>query len=105
MEKMEKVPRAELVEPPPNSSAKTSPRKGAQSSYALSKSELAAIRNASRRANHARIWADGDGAMVQTPDGMVHARLVGTTPDGRWMLSLPSRKIMIVPPPPDFVPR
>ena len=105
MERMENVPRAELIEPPPNSSAKTNPQKRARSPYALSKSELAAIRNASRRANRARIWADGDGAMVQTPDGMVHARLVGTTPDGRWMLSLPSRKIMIVPPPPEFVPR
>ena len=105
VDKMENVPRAELVEPPPHPSAKTIPQKRARSSYAPSKSELAAIRNASRRANRARIWADGDGAMVQTPDGMVHARLVGTTPDGQWMLSLPSRKIMIVPPPPDFVPR
>ena len=101
-EKMENVPRAELIEPPP---AKTVPQKRAQSSYALSKSELAAIKNASRRAPHARIWADGDGAMVQTPGGMVHARLVGTTRDGQWMLSLPSRKIIIVPPPPDFIPR
>jgi hypothetical protein len=99
---MENVPRAELIEPPP---AKTVPQKRAQSSYALSKSELAAIKNASRRAPHARIWADGDGAMVQTPGGMVHARLVGTTRDGQWMLSLPSRKIIIVPPPPDFIPR
>ena len=100
--KMENVPRAELIEPPPG---QTIPQKRAQSLYAPTKSELAAIRTASRRANRARIWADGDGAMVQTPDGMVHARLVGTTPDGQWMLALPSRKIIIVPPPPDFISR
>ena len=100
-EKMEHVPRAELVEPPPG---QPKPQKRT-SSYALTKSELAAIKNASRRANHARIWADGDGAMVQTPAGMVHARLVGTTRDGQWMLALPSRKIMIVPPPPDLISR
>ena len=102
---MENVPRAELIEPPPAASAKLTRQKSAQSSYAPSRSELAAIRNASRRTHRARIWADGDGAMVQTPGGMVHARFVGTTPDGQWMLSLPSRKIMIVPPPPDFIPR
>jgi serine/threonine protein kinase len=101
-EKMENVPRAELIEPPP---AKASREERGPSSYAPSKSERTAIKNALRRANRPRIWADGDGAMVQTPAGMVHARLVGTTRDGQWMLALPSRKIMIVPPPPDFVPR
>jgi hypothetical protein len=43
--------------------------------------------------------------MVRTPNGLVHARFIGKTPDGQWMLALPSRKIMIVPPPPDFIPR
>ncbi len=102
---MDNVPRAELIEPPPAASAKLTRKKSAPSSYGPSKSELAAIRNASRRTHRGRVRADGDGAMVQTPSGMVHARFVGTTPDGQWMLSLPSRRIMIVPPPPDFVPR
>jgi serine/threonine protein kinase len=102
LEEMKNVPRAELIEPPP---AKKASQKRPRTSYGPTKSELVAIRNASRRANHARVWAEGDGAMVQTPDGMVHARLVGTTRDGQWMLSLPSRKIMIVPPPPDFIQR
>jgi serine/threonine protein kinase len=101
-EKMENVPRAELVEPPP---PKTTRQRHAQPSNVLTKSELAVIRKVSRRAARQRIRVDGDGAMVQTPDGMVHARFVGTTPDGQWMLALPSRKIMIVPPPPDFIPR
>ena len=100
-EKMQHVPRAELIEPPPG---QPMPQTRFKSSHGLSRSEIAAIRNASRRANQARIWADGDGAMVQTPAGMVHARLVGMTRDGQWMLALPSREIMIVPPPPGFVP-
>jgi|GEM_PF-853401 len=35
-----------------------------------------------------------------SPRGRVRARFVGVTADGRWMLELPSNKIIIVPPPP-----
>jgi serine/threonine-protein kinase len=34
------------------------------------------------------------------PPGMARARFVGVTPEGDWMLELPSNKIVIVPPPP-----
>lgn len=95
-EKMEGVPRAELIESPPTASSEPKQRKRTPLSAPLTKAERAAIRNAAR---HPLVRAEGDGAMVQTPAGMVHARFVGTTPDGQWMLALPSHKIMIVPPP------
>jgi hypothetical protein len=100
----EGVPRAELVEPPPAPSSKKTRRKRVQSS-SLTESELAVIRRASRRTQPARVTVEGDGALVRTPDGVFHARRIGTTPDGRWMLALPSREIMVVPPPPDYIPR
>ena len=34
------------------------------------------------------------------PPGSVRARFVGIMPDGRWMLVLPSHKVILVPPPP-----
>jgi eukaryotic-like serine/threonine-protein kinase len=34
------------------------------------------------------------------PSGSVRARFVGIMPDGRWMLVLPSHKVILVPPPP-----
>jgi serine/threonine protein kinase len=34
------------------------------------------------------------------PRGQTRARFIGVTPDGQWMLSLPSRKIVVIPPPP-----
>ncbi len=101
-EKMEGVPRAELIETPAVAPSKSTRRKRTPLSAPLTPSERAVIRNATRRP---LVRAEGDGAMVQTPDGMVHARFVGKTPDGQWMLALPSRKIMIVPPPSEFAPR
>ena len=39
------------------------------------------------------------GALPRLPRRSVRARFLGVTPDGRWMLALPSNKIVIVPPP------
>lgn len=38
--------------------------------------------------------------MPQMPKGKTRARFIGVTADGNWMFSLPSKKIVIVPPPP-----
>jgi serine/threonine protein kinase len=38
--------------------------------------------------------------MSQLPPGRTRARFIGVTADGNWMFSLPSKKIVIVPPPP-----
>ncbi|MEP6685379.1 MAG: protein kinase [Verrucomicrobiota bacterium] len=43
-----------------------------------------------------------EGARSRLPRGVKRARFVGTTPDGRWMLELPSNRIVVVPPPPGF---
>jgi serine/threonine protein kinase len=39
-------------------------------------------------------------AMPRLPKGSQGARFIGMTPEGWWMLELPSKKIIIVPPPP-----
>jgi hypothetical protein len=39
-------------------------------------------------------------ALPQLPRGRTRARFIGVTADGNWMFSLPSKKIVIVPPPP-----
>ena len=44
---------------------------------------------------------DPEAGMPKLPRGSVRARFVGVTADGRWMLALPSRKVIVVPPPPD----
>ncbi|MEY2562721.1 MAG: hypothetical protein QOH88_914 [Verrucomicrobiota bacterium] len=44
---------------------------------------------------------DSEEGMPKLPKGSVRARFVGVTADGRWMLALPSRKVIVVPPPPD----
>jgi DNA polymerase III gamma/tau subunit len=41
-----------------------------------------------------------DAALPQLPRGRTRARFIGVTADGNWMFSLPSKKIVIVPPPP-----
>lgn len=38
--------------------------------------------------------------LSQLPKGRTRARFIGVTADGNWMFSLPSKKIVIVPPPP-----
>ncbi len=100
----EGVPRAELVEPPRSLSSRKIRREVPLSS-SLTASERAAIRRAARHTRPTRGPVEGDGAMVRTPNGVVHGKFIGTTPDGQWMLALPSRRIMIVPPPPEFEPR
>jgi eukaryotic-like serine/threonine-protein kinase len=41
-----------------------------------------------------------EAALPQLPKGRTRARFIGVTADGNWMFSLPSKKIVIVPPPP-----
>jgi hypothetical protein len=36
----------------------------------------------------------------RSPDGRVRARFIGVTPEGDWMFALPSKKIVVMPPPP-----
>jgi serine/threonine-protein kinase len=43
---------------------------------------------------------DAYAALPQMPKGRTRARFIGVTADGNWMFSLPSKKIVIVPPPP-----
>ena len=43
--------------------------------------------------------SESDSAMPRLPKGSEGARFVGVTPEGWWMLELPSGKIIIVPPP------
>jgi serine/threonine-protein kinase len=43
---------------------------------------------------------DAYAALPQLPKGRTRARFIGVTADGNWMFSLPSKKIVIVPPPP-----
>lgn len=50
-----------------------------------------------------RVASDDDdaySALPQLPKGRSRARFIGVTADGNWMFSLPSKKIVIVPPPP-----
>jgi serine/threonine-protein kinase len=39
-------------------------------------------------------------SLPQLPRGRTRAKFIGVTADGNWMFSLPSKKIVIVPPPP-----
>jgi hypothetical protein len=43
---------------------------------------------------------DAYAALPQLQKGRTRARFIGVTADGNWMFSLPSKKIVIVPPPP-----
>jgi serine/threonine-protein kinase len=57
----------------------------------------------STKAKKERVANDNDetdAALPQLPRGRTRARFIGVTADGNWMFSLPSKKIVIVPPPP-----
>ena len=41
-------------------------------------------------------------SMPPVPRGSMRAKFVGVTADGQWMLMLPSRKVVVVPPPPSY---
>jgi hypothetical protein len=44
--------------------------------------------------------AEAEASLPQLPKNRSRARFIGVTADGNWMFSLPSKKIVIVPPPP-----
>ncbi|MEY2558515.1 MAG: eukaryotic-like serine/threonine-protein kinase [Verrucomicrobiota bacterium] len=46
-----------------------------------------------------RTAPESEEGMRPLPRGSVRARFVGVTADGRWMLALPSHKVIVVPPP------
>jgi serine/threonine-protein kinase len=43
---------------------------------------------------------EAEAPIPRSPDGRVRARFIGVTPEGDWMFALPSRKIVVLPPPP-----
>ena len=46
--------------------------------------------------------AESDAQMPPVPRGSMRAKFVGVTADGQWILMLPSRKVVVVPPPPSY---
>lgn len=46
--------------------------------------------------------AEREASMPPVPRGSMRAKFVGVTPDGQWMLMLPSRKVVLVPPPQSY---
>jgi serine/threonine protein kinase len=66
----------------------------------LAKTKRQAKRDLERRVPVAVDPEDADRALPPLPRGQTRARFIGVTPDGQWMLSLPSRKIVVIPPPP-----
>jgi eukaryotic-like serine/threonine-protein kinase len=46
--------------------------------------------------------AEREASMPPVPRGSMRAKFVGVTADGQWMLMLPSRKVVVVPPPPSY---
>jgi hypothetical protein len=52
------------------------------------------------RAEPAEENEQAEATMPQMAKGRTRARFIGVTADGNWMFSLPSKKIVIVPPPP-----
>jgi hypothetical protein len=89
------------TEPAATRSVRTEPRtentrtKATRTATAKRKSEKDAI-------PQMRIAGDPEEveAIPRTPDGRVRARFIGVTPEGNWMFALPSKKIVILPPPP-----
>ena len=59
-------------------------------------------RDATGRIHFALDEPECGGARPRLPRGFARARFVGTTPDGMWMLALPSNRIVVVPPPPGY---
>jgi serine/threonine protein kinase len=57
-------------------------------------------RQAERKTYTREPMSESERAMPRLPKGSERARFVGVTPEGWWMLELPSNRIIIVPPPP-----
>jgi hypothetical protein len=56
--------------------------------------------NATTRIRVAEENEEREAPIPRSPDGKLRARFIGVTPEGDWMFALPSRKIVILPPPP-----
>jgi hypothetical protein len=63
--------------------------------------EVAKARKESKRVLRAEPADDFEGA-PPIRSNSVRAKFIGMTPDGRMMLALPSREVVIVPPPPGY---
>jgi hypothetical protein len=80
-------------------------RKNTSSSASRPRAKTRSIARSKREADrtiHFALDEERAGARSRVPRGVVRARFVGTTPDGQWLMALPSNRIVVVPPPPGF---
>jgi hypothetical protein len=89
---------AELVETT-TKRTDSEPRVPAKSSAKKTEPVAKPKRQAERKSNSRQTTPESDRA-PRSQQRSGRARLVGVTPEGWWMLELPSNKIIIVPPPP-----
>jgi serine/threonine protein kinase len=66
----------------------------------IAKAKRESKKNLERRGPVTVDAEDADRSLPPLPRGQTRARFIGVTPDGQWMLSLPSKKIVVVPAPP-----
>jgi serine/threonine-protein kinase len=96
----------EVKTEPPAPAAKSAKRPDADKKISAKSRTKKTEREAKLRGNSDRsvyvtkTAPDSENGMPRLPSGSVRARFVGVTADGRWMLALPSRKVIVVPPPP-----
>jgi hypothetical protein len=57
-------------------------------------------KDATRRIRVVDEAQEAEAPVPRYPDGRVRARFIGVTPEGDWMFALPSKKIVVLPPPP-----
>ncbi|MEY2560477.1 MAG: eukaryotic-like serine/threonine-protein kinase [Verrucomicrobiota bacterium] len=66
----------------------------------LAKAKRESKKDLERRVPVAVNAEDAERSLPPLPRGQTRARFIGVTPDGQWMLSLPSKKIVVIPAPP-----
>jgi serine/threonine-protein kinase len=64
------------------------------------KAKLEPEKDATRRIRVVDEAQETQAPIPRSPDGRVRARFIGVTPEGDWMFALPSKKIVVLPPPP-----
>lgn len=87
---------------PTDSTAKTT--KTSSNRKAIAPASKRSSFTASKRTRLAQVPRDEFQSRSSQPAGSFRARFLGTTPDGRWILELPSGDTTIVTPPPDEQP-